>query len=250
MGQIPNKTYTAPDGSVYRVEADGSVTKIQGGRVQSNEPPSKYNITPDGKIYRVESDGSVTYLGNVEDRQTPPLHSSVAETKKSSHKWIWILVAIAVIVIGLVSYVMSIQNVTPIADEDITAQNYRNTEFQNYNSDYEDAAYDNDQYQEQTETPEEAAYKPITFPSDRDYICNDDYGYYEVVFGSNGVASIFRISYGEDVAYSNLVDNGSYELINGQISFNNFSYWPNETIYLYDDDSFELNSLSFQRGDM
>lgn len=68
MGQIQNKTYTAPDGTVYRVEDDGSITKIKGGMIQSNEPPSKYQITPEGKIYRVESDGSVTYLGNAEEK--------------------------------------------------------------------------------------------------------------------------------------------------------------------------------------
>ena len=36
MGQIPEKTYTAPDGSVYRVESDGSVTKIKCDAEQQN----------------------------------------------------------------------------------------------------------------------------------------------------------------------------------------------------------------------
>lgn len=88
MGQIQNKTYTAPDGSVYRVEDDGSITKIKGGEIQANEPPSKYQITPEGKIYRVESDGSVTYLGNAEERystenkeqSTPNLHVVAIKT--------------------------------------------------------------------------------------------------------------------------------------------------------------------------
>jgi len=98
MGQIPNKTYTAPDGSVYHVEADGSVTKIKGGRVQSNEPPSKYNITPEGKIYRIEDDGSVTYLGNAEDRQNLQHYDITANTKKSGHKWVWVIVLVIIIV--------------------------------------------------------------------------------------------------------------------------------------------------------
>jgi len=88
MGQTPNKTYKAPDGSVYRVEDDGSVTKIRSGRIQTNEPPSKYQITPDGKIYRVESDGSVTYLGNAEERQSPQYYAPTTDTKKTSHKWV------------------------------------------------------------------------------------------------------------------------------------------------------------------
>lgn len=102
MGQIPNKTYTAPDGSVYRVESDGSVTKIKGGRVQSNEPPSKYQITPDGKIYKVESDGSVTYLGNAEDRATsqPSYTNILQEPQRKSNSWIWIITVI--IVVGII----------------------------------------------------------------------------------------------------------------------------------------------------
>lgn len=96
MGQIPNKTYTAPDGSVYRVEADGSVTKIKGGRVQSNEPPSKYQISPDGKIYRVETDGSITYLGNAEDRQYSGHHAHIIDNKRRSHKWGWVIIAASI----------------------------------------------------------------------------------------------------------------------------------------------------------
>lgn len=106
MGQQPNKIYTAPDGSVYRVENDGSVTKIKGGRVQSNEPPSKYYITPDGKIYRVESDGSVTYLGIAEERSAAQ-HSYINNTRESKgdkHSWVWILFLLIVIgVIGAIA---------------------------------------------------------------------------------------------------------------------------------------------------
>lgn len=122
MGQIPNNTYTTPDGSVYRVEADGSVTKIKGGRVQSNEPPSKYNITSDGKIYRVESDGSVTYLGNAEDRATSQTsYSDIPQgTKKSSHIWIWIIIILIAIGIAVAfarfssnNYISTVESKSP-----------------------------------------------------------------------------------------------------------------------------------------
>lgn len=116
MGQIPNKTYTAPDGSVYRVEADGSVTKIKGGRVQSNEPLSKYQISSDGKIYRVESDGSVTYLGNAEDIQNPPHYTTSYNTKRSVRKW-GRVIAIAILVVTVAISYMAYQLhhiVTPI----------------------------------------------------------------------------------------------------------------------------------------
>lgn len=101
MGQIQNKTYTAPNGTVYRVEDDGSITKIKGGMIQSNEPPSKYQITPEGKIYRVESDGSVTYLGNAEEKTetrnknftSNPLH------QKKTNVWIWIVIVLIVLLI-------------------------------------------------------------------------------------------------------------------------------------------------------
>ena len=110
MGQIPNKTYTTPDGSVYRVEADGSVTKIKSGRVQSTEPLSKYQITPDGKIYRVESDGSVTYLGNAEERQqTPPPLCYEEESqleKPKSKKWIGWLIVFAIIGMAIIAGVI------------------------------------------------------------------------------------------------------------------------------------------------
>lgn len=84
---MPDKIYTAPDGSVYRVEIDGSVTKIKDGHVLSNEPPSKYKITSDGEIYRVENDGSVTYLGNAEEKMpSPPSFPNIShETNKKSH---------------------------------------------------------------------------------------------------------------------------------------------------------------------
>lgn len=110
MGQIPNKTYTAPDGSVYRVEADGSITKIKGGRVQSNEPPSKYQISPDGKIYRIEDDGSVTYLGNAEDRQNLLTSDLAANTKKTGNKWGWVIVLVIIIVATAFGIFISNQN--------------------------------------------------------------------------------------------------------------------------------------------
>lgn len=100
MGETQKKTYTAPDGSVYRVEDDGSVTKIKSGRAKANEPPSKYQISPDGKIYRVESDGSVTYLGNAEERHvqyTSADHMPKHERKKN---WGWLVFLVIIIMAG------------------------------------------------------------------------------------------------------------------------------------------------------
>ncbi len=112
MGQISNKTYKAPDGSIYRVEDDGSVTKIKSGRVQTNEPPSKYQVTPDGKIYRVEPDGSVTYLGNAEERQTP--HSPAPgftqtppEPKRHNNTLIGIIVVVLVVTLAVVIFAVA-----------------------------------------------------------------------------------------------------------------------------------------------
>lgn len=125
MGQIPNKTYTAPDGSVYRVEADGSVTKIKGGRVQSTEPLSKYQITPDGKIYRVESDGSVTYLGNAEERTS-------LQPRKKSHIWVWIVVVLAVVmIVGAIA--ISNMNSYEASSQGEDWSNYEQTKQSEYN---------------------------------------------------------------------------------------------------------------------
>lgn len=92
MGQTQNRTFKAPDGSTYRVEDDGSVTKIAHGRVQSNEPPSRYQITPEGKIYRMEDDGSVTYLGDAEERSVygPGHRPRPRVQQKKSNSWLWI----------------------------------------------------------------------------------------------------------------------------------------------------------------
>lgn len=94
MGTMQNKTYTAPDGSVYRVEQDGSITKIKEGRVLSNEPPSKYQITPDGNIYRIEDDGSATFLGNAEKSTLP---------EKESQSRRWLIAAILILSLGAIS---------------------------------------------------------------------------------------------------------------------------------------------------
>ncbi len=89
MGQIPDKTYTAPDGSVYRVESDGSVTKIKDNHVLYNESQSKCEITSDGEFYRVERDDSVTYIGNAEEKKPlqPPVSNIPQEINKKSHAW-------------------------------------------------------------------------------------------------------------------------------------------------------------------
>lgn len=116
MEQIKNKTYTAPDGSVFRVEADGSVTKIKSGHVQSNESPSKYKITPDGKIYRIEADGSVTYLGNAEERgHLKTSHSSNRPKPKRKGqvlKWICIIHVLLGVGIALVLIHIAISNMS------------------------------------------------------------------------------------------------------------------------------------------
>lgn len=111
MGQIPNKTYTSPDGSVYRVEADGSVSKIKEGRIQSNEPPSKYQITPEGLIFLVEADGSVTYLGNAED-----IYSGHNRHSFKRKLILWILITIIIAAGAFVSYYIIKNYLSPDSD--------------------------------------------------------------------------------------------------------------------------------------
>lgn len=110
MGQITEKTYKAPDGSVFRVEADGSVTKIKDGKGQIHEAGSKYKITPDGKIYRVEDDGSVTYLGNAEDRQSPPQYATSINSERTGRKWGWIVATIILVVAGIIGIYVADSN--------------------------------------------------------------------------------------------------------------------------------------------
>ena len=44
MGQISNKTYTMPDGSDYRVESDGSITKIKVPHGVDNNSNASYRV--------------------------------------------------------------------------------------------------------------------------------------------------------------------------------------------------------------
>lgn len=111
MGQIPNKTYTAPDGFIYRVEADGSVTKIKNELIQSNEPQSKYKTTPDGKIYRIETDGSFTAIDNASrfnhkiSQENNTLINKTSSAPKgwlmSSYNWLFLISLMMILVSGM-----------------------------------------------------------------------------------------------------------------------------------------------------
>lgn len=152
MGQIPDRTYTAPDGSLYRVEVDGSVTKIRDGRVQYNDPPSKYKITPDGKIYRVEGDGSVSYLGNAEERTPSQSHpsQSIQAPKKKTDAWAWIIffIIIAAVVIVIAYSTININNQKAAPPEDYVQE--ERSEYEEINSIDDNAseipADENEQY--------------------------------------------------------------------------------------------------------
>lgn len=129
MGQQPNKMYTAPDGTIYRVEADGTITKIKDGSVLSNETPSKYNITPDGRIYRIEVDGSVTYLGNAEEKSSPLTNYKAHSIKTHKGNWIWIILSLLVIIsvcCGILIYnkMNTTDNYYPIFKNETEAINY------------------------------------------------------------------------------------------------------------------------------
>lgn len=93
MGQENRKIFKAPDGSIYQIEEDGSVTKIKSATSRANEQPSKYQISEDGRIFRVEEDGSVTYLGNAEEKSAPhvPSQNNYYQPPKSSNAWVWVL---------------------------------------------------------------------------------------------------------------------------------------------------------------
>ncbi len=247
MGQIPNKTYTAPDGSVYRVEDDGSITKIKNSRIQSTEPPSKYQITPDGKIYRVESDGSVTYLGNAEERQQtppppPPPPSFELESlpeKPKSKKWIGWLIVFAIIGMAIIAGV--------IYSESNQSYDYKND--YNYSDtvpvpveEYVETIEEAPVEVAAEEAPATAAYDNIGFHGFENrvyrYYSNNG-GYFGINFYDNGQCDIFD--------GSNMIDSGIYEIDGRVMTFSYFDNWPNEPVYLDDDDSFRFNGLTFNR---
>lgn len=108
MGQVPNKTYTAPDGSVYRVGEDGSITKLKSG--QMGQVNNKYYISDNGDIFKINEDGSYTAIGNASQID---MNNSVAkdisrqmlsDTTKSglfsNYNWLYLLSLIMLIVSG------------------------------------------------------------------------------------------------------------------------------------------------------
>lgn len=100
-----DKSFTAADGSVYRVEPDGSFTKISDGINHSEEDTSKYHITHEGNIYHEEPDGSVTYLGNVDGQLITPSQTVNNSTKKKNNKWVWFTICICfLLIMGLIVF--------------------------------------------------------------------------------------------------------------------------------------------------
>lgn len=55
MEEITEKTYRAPDGSIFRLETDGSITKIKSCEPILNESSSRYN----GKVFQID-DGTIS----------------------------------------------------------------------------------------------------------------------------------------------------------------------------------------------
>lgn len=243
MGQESKHTYTAPDGTVYRVGEDGILTKIKDGG-SSNEAPSKYQVTPDGKIYRLESDGSVTFLGNAEDKSSTPISNDFqTEKKRKNHAWIWIIgVLVVIAVIASLAYV-SMQGFysTPEAMtedtiacsiEDITEETGVDT------CEVAVAAV----VEGENPTKDNSYYNRATFSSyeNRAYIYRDDNGgYFSINFYDNGQCDIFD--------GDNMIDSGGYVPNGNYISFDYFDNWPNTTVNLNSDDSFQFNGITFCR---
>lgn len=122
MGENTNKTYTAPDGSVFRIDADGSVTKIKNGQSQTqphHQVDPKYHVTPDGKIFIENPDGTRKFVGYAEKPPTTANRSSnvppVPTNKSNTTMWILVLLILvlgSIIVYGIVTH----ENSNPYQD--------------------------------------------------------------------------------------------------------------------------------------
>jgi len=105
MGQIPNRIYKAPDGSLFRIEDDGSLTKIVSGSAEKPNPQPKYHVMDDGKKYRINDDGSFTLVDDAEERTSSPNGDvpSNDDTSNGSKKWaFWMFVVLIILLVGVV----------------------------------------------------------------------------------------------------------------------------------------------------
>lgn len=224
---------------------------------------NKYHVSDDGSIYKVNEDGTVTAMGNVKDINAPKRESDVSSSykvgkkapTKTTHIWIWALVFILILFgIKAIAILFSDSDYVNYANDHVVEYVTVDTVGEEVKT--EITPISSNQYEESEEATKKAEHTPITFRNDRNYTnytCSDVDGYYEVAFGSDGVTSIYYImflNHNHDKWTEHWLDNGSYELINGMISFQNFSNWPNGTVYFNDDDSFQLNGLIFRRGNM
>lgn len=250
MGQIPNKTFTAPDGSVYRVEEDGSLKKIKSAKEQKEDTQSKYQITPDGKIYRIESDGSVTYLGNAEEKSpsSDGPKSKVIKAKEPKPKstksrrkvWPWILGIVIFVLLccffvaGLNDRSYDPEQTHEMADS-TPAWSYAEETVIDTSMSY---TIDTMSYT-MSESPATADAYFDSYES-RTYYCYDGSAYCYMYFYDNGWCDIYYDG--------NFEDSGSYYPEGQYISFSGFDNWPNDQVYLSDDDSFIFAGMRFDRN--
>ena len=106
-----NKTFRGPDGTLYRVNEDGTYTKIKSPEPPGSKNPEDNTIVRDGKKFRIEDDGSFTYLGEVggnkqpHENDSPRIENKHQPEHKSSKRrgsWFFLGLIIVIIIIALI----------------------------------------------------------------------------------------------------------------------------------------------------
>lgn len=157
-------TFKAPDGTVYRINEDGTYTKIRSAETAENKSSEDNTIIYDGKKFRIEDDGSFTYLGEVEREDQPVVVESPYQSSYDDPDYIPNLsarkrrgcgrvIGIALIILGVLMLI--IFGIYYIVNSSSNSYNYYINDRANVRDTVEEDPYYPEEYNKEDYYPEE-----------------------------------------------------------------------------------------------
>ena len=102
------KNFVSDDGTQYRKEKDGSMTRIYDDSTQ-NPSGGNFKVMSDGKIYRTEANGDMTFIGYADNQS---MNSETPNGNGNKNK-MWIIIVLVAIIAGLTSFYIVHQKDSP-----------------------------------------------------------------------------------------------------------------------------------------